>query len=157
MNTIEQDEGLKLSLYKDTEGYWTIGIGHLVTKNPDKSVALSLLDQKFSRHTNGVITKEEGYYLFNNDASAALKSLDTMLKENQIEIDPVRKEALLNMTFQLGIQGLKGFKNSLAMIKQKMYNEAAINLAKSKWYKQTPNRAKRVISVIRTGTFDGYK
>lgn len=26
---LKLDEGLKLKVYKDTEGYWTVGIGHL--------------------------------------------------------------------------------------------------------------------------------
>ena len=37
------------------------------------------------------------------------------------------------------------------------FDEAAVNLAKSRWYNQTPNRAKRVIATFRTGTWDAYK
>ncbi len=37
------DEGYDSKIYKDTEGYWTIGIGHLLTKDPSKSLAISNL------------------------------------------------------------------------------------------------------------------
>lgn len=29
---LRYDEGEKLTMYKDTEGYFTIGVGHLITK-----------------------------------------------------------------------------------------------------------------------------
>ena len=50
MNIFEMlriDEGCKLDLYKDTEGYWTIGIGQLITKNPSKDVARAELDSSW--------------------------------------------------------------------------------------------------------------
>ena len=48
MNIFEMlriDEGCKLDLYKDTEGYWTIGIGQLITKNLSTDVARTELDK----------------------------------------------------------------------------------------------------------------
>ncbi|WP_373559966.1 glycoside hydrolase family protein, partial [Klebsiella pneumoniae] len=39
------DEGEKLQVYKDTEGYWTVGIGHLLTKEgANKQVISSQAD-----------------------------------------------------------------------------------------------------------------
>ena len=61
------------------------------------------------------------------------------------------------MVFQMGETGVAGFTNSLRMLQQKRWDEAAVNLAKSRWYNQTPNRAKRVIATFRTGTWDAYK
>ena len=46
---LRNDEGLRLALYKDTEGFWTIGIGHLVTKNPSLAVAKAELDRMIGR------------------------------------------------------------------------------------------------------------
>ena len=49
------DEGEKLQVYKDTEGYWTVGIGHLLTKNPTKEQAIACLDKELNRVTSGVV------------------------------------------------------------------------------------------------------
>lgn len=155
---LQYDEGLKLSIYRDTEGYWTIGTGHLVTKDPSKSVAISILDSKFSRKTDGVITKQEAEILFNEDVESAQRGIkaNSIVRPVYESLDDNRKIAMINMVFQLGIKGVSGFKNSLALLSQKQWDNAAVNLAKSKWYEQTPNRAKRVISVFKTGAFSAY-
>nr|6XMV_A Chain A, Hemolysin,Endolysin [synthetic construct] len=161
MNIFEMlriDEGLRLKIYKDTEGYYTIGIGHLLTKSPSLNAAKSELDKAIGRNTNGVITKDEAEKLFNQDVDAAVRGIlrNAKLKPVYDSLDAVRRAALINMVFQMGETGVAGFTNSLRMLQQKRWDEAAVNLAKSRWYNQTPNRAKRVITTFRTGTWDAY-
>lgn len=152
------DEGLKLSLYKDTEGFWTVGIGHLVTKNPSLSFAKSELDKMVGRKCNGQITKEEAEKLFNQDVDKATQGIigNAKLKPVYDSLDAVRRCALVNMVFQMGVAGTAEFTNSLRMLQQKRWEEAAINLAQSKWYRQTTNRARRVIATFKTGTWEAY-
>nr|1OYU_A Chain A, Lysozyme [Tequatrovirus T4]1OYU_B Chain B, Lysozyme [Tequatrovirus T4] len=173
MNIFEMlriDEGLRLKIYKDTEGYYTIGIGHLLTKSPslnaakselDKAInaAKSELDKAIGGGGGGVITKDEAEKLFNQDVDAAVRGIlrNAKLKPVYDSLDAVRRAALINMVFQMGETGVAGFTNSLRMLQQKRWDEAAVNLAKSRWYNQTPNRAKRVITTFRTGTWDAYK
>nr|7DWS_A Chain A, Endolysin [Tequatrovirus T4]7DWS_B Chain B, Endolysin [Tequatrovirus T4]7DWS_C Chain C, Endolysin [Tequatrovirus T4] len=162
MNCFEMlriDEGLRLKIYKDTEGYYTIGIGHLLTKSPSLNAAKSELDKAIGRNTNGVITKDEAEKLFNQDVDAAVRGIlrNAKLKPVYDSLDAVRRCALINMVFQMGETGVAGFTNSLRMLQQKCWDCAAVNLAKSRWYNQTPNRAKRVITTFRTGTWDAYK
>nr|139L_A Chain A, T4 LYSOZYME [Tequatrovirus T4] len=162
MNIFEMlriDEGLRLKIYKDTEGYYTIGIGHLLTKSPSLNAAKSELDKAIGRNTNGVITKDEAEKLFCQDVDAAVRGIlrNAKLKPVYDSLDCVRRAALINMVFQMGETGVAGFTNSLRMLQQKRWDEAAVNLAKSRWYNQTPNRAKRVITTFRTGTWDAYK
>nr|6A9J_A Chain A, Endolysin,Autophagy-related protein 2 [synthetic construct]6A9J_B Chain B, Endolysin,Autophagy-related protein 2 [synthetic construct] len=161
MNIFEMlriDEGLRLKIYKNTEGYYTIGIGHLLTKSPSLNAAKSELDKAIGRNTNGVITKDEAEKLFNQDVDAAVRGIlrNAKLKPVYDSLDAVRRAALINMVFQMGETGVAGFTNSLRMLQQKRWDEAAVNLAKSRWYNQTPNRAKRVITTFRTGTWDAY-
>nr|4DKL_A Chain A, Mu-type opioid receptor, lysozyme chimera [synthetic construct] len=153
------DEGLRLKIYKNTEGYYTIGIGHLLTKSPSLNAAKSELDKAIGRNTNGVITKDEAEKLFNQDVDAAVRGIlrNAKLKPVYDSLDAVRRAALINMVFQMGETGVAGFTNSLRMLQQKRWDEAAVNLAKSRWYNQTPNRAKRVITTFRTGTWDAYE
>ncbi|WP_432758089.1 glycoside hydrolase family protein [Klebsiella pneumoniae] len=65
----------RFKVYKDTEGYWTVGIGHLLTKNPTKEQAIACLDKELNRVTSGVISKPESEQLFNQDTSRALQDI----------------------------------------------------------------------------------
>ncbi|AFU64068.1 hypothetical protein ACQ31_gp185 [Salmonella phage STML-198] len=155
------DEGLKLEIYKDTEGFWTVGIGHLLTKNPNKSVAISELDRLVGRNTSGKITQSEAELIFKNDVETAVSGIlkNATLKPvyNSFIGDEPRLAALINMVFQMGVAGVAGFKNSMALLKAKDWDRAAVNLAQSKWYKQTTNRARRVIKTFEKGTWKAYE
>uniref|UniRef100_UPI000E6E5C0A Prostaglandin D2 receptor 2, Endolysin chimera n=1 Tax=Homo sapiens TaxID=9606 RepID=UPI000E6E5C0A len=102
---------------------------------------------------------DEAEKLFNQDVDAAVRGIlrNAKLKPVYDSLDAVRRAALINMVFQMGETGVAGFTNSLRMLQQKRWDEAAVNLAKSRWYNQTPNRAKRVITTFRTGTWDAYR
>lgn len=155
------DEGLMLELYTDTEGYWTVGIGHLVTKTPSLATAKAELDKQVGRACSGRITKQEAEKLFNADVDKAVAGIlkNTLLNGvyNSLNGDTPRQSALINMVFQMGVTGVAGFTNSMAMIQSKQWDKAAVNLAQSKWYKQTTNRAKRVIGTFKTGTWKAYE
>lgn len=156
---LEYDEGLKLAMYKDTEGYWTVGIGHLLTKSPSSAEAIFQCDKLVGRSSGGTITRQEAEKIFAADvakAEAGIKG-NSVLSPVYASLDATRKMALINMVFQLGVAGAAGFTNSMKLLLAKDWKNAAVNLAKSKWYSQTPNRAKRVISVFETGTLNAYK
>lgn len=130
---LEDAEGFKPYAYKDSLGYWTIGIGRLIDKEK-----------------GGSITKDEAYYLLANDIDEKYKQLCAALPWVVDLSDDVQR-ALTNMTFQLGITGLLGFKRTLKLIQDGKFQEAANNALLSKWAKQTPVRAKRVTDLIRNG------
>nr|7RGR_A Chain A, Artificial protein L056 [synthetic construct]7RGR_B Chain B, Artificial protein L056 [synthetic construct] len=153
------DEGLKLTVYQDHLGYWTVGIGHLLTKIKDKAKAIQILDNLLGRKTNGVITEKEARQIFEGDVKKAIQGIlsNATLSPIYDILDEVRRCALINMVFQMGVAGVAGFNNSLRMLQEKRWDEAAVNLAQSRWYRQTPNRAKRVISTFKTGTWKAYE
>jgi lysozyme len=127
------DEGEKLHVYADSLGYLTLGVGRLV-----------------DARKGGGISKEESAYLLANDIEAKTAELTARLPWLYL-LDPVRQGALVNMAFQLGVDGLLGFRNSLELMRTGQYREAADNFLKSKWANQTPNRARRITDQIRTG------
>lgn len=129
---LESDEGFRAAVYKDSEGYWTIGIGTLV-----------------DARKGGGITLEEARYLLSNRLSAKFAEMDSKMAWWRQQPEPVQR-ALANMAYQMGVDGLLGFKNTLALIQAGKYAEAADNALKSKWAQQTPNRAKRVTDLIRS-------
>src|SRR5260221_216391 len=116
------DEGLRLKPYRDTVGKLTIGVG----RN---------LDDKG-------ISQEEAAIMLENDIDEHVALLDAKLPWWR-KLDEARQNALANMAFNLGIEGLLGFKNSLALLERGEYEKAAANFAMSKWAKQVGPRADR--------------
>lgn len=159
MDVLRADEGSNRKMYLDTEGYWTIGIGHLITKDPNKKVALSILDDIIGRNTNGVITAEEEQVLFHADINSKLGEIyrNALIKRVFDGLDENRRIALISMCYQMGVPGTATFKNSMKFIEDKQWKNAGANLRQSKWYRQTPNRAERVIKIFENGNFDHYK
>ena len=130
---IKSDEGLVLHAYDDSLGLLTIGYGRLI-----------------DHRKGGGITKEEAEYLLANDVKRKLEELQSRLPWIK-KLDDVRKGVLLNMSFQLGVSGLMVFKNTLAKIETGDYEGASVNMLKSKWATQTPNRAQRMAEQMRSG------
>ena len=69
------------------------------------------------------------------------------------KLDPARKGVLINMAFQMGVAGLLGFKNTLALIQSGKYQEAARAMLQSKWATHTPARAQRLSNQMATGNW----
>lgn len=136
MDTYEQlkrDEGEVLHAYQDHLGFWTIGIGILIDKRKD-----------------GALRPEESEFIFRN----RLRLLDAELASKLpwiTKLDPARKGVLINMAFQMGVTGLLGFKNTLALVQAGKYQEAAKGMMQSKWASQTPARAQRLSNQMATG------
>lgn len=59
------------------------------------------------------------------------------------------QRALGNMAYQLGVDGLLGFRVMFAALAVGDRKRAAEAAQDSRWFRQTPNRAKRVIGLIR--------
>jgi GH24 family phage-related lysozyme (muramidase) len=57
---------------------------------------------------------------------------------------------LFNMAYNMGIEGLAKFKNTLKYVLARDYAAAATNLKKSLWYQQVGTRAKELVERVRT-------
>lgn len=132
-NQLRRDEGEVLHAYQDHLGFWTIGIGRLIDKRK-----------------GGGLTKDEAAYLLGNDIARFTNALRTRLPWFD-RIDEARQGVLANMAFQMGVDGLLGFRNTLGMIERGEYDAAANAMLQSKWAQQTPQRAARLAQQMRTG------
>lgn len=128
------DEGERACVYQDHLGFWTIGVGRLVD----------------SRKPGAGLRPHETAYLLQNDIDDRIEALTRRLPWFQ-DLDDARRGVLLNMSFQLGVDGLLGFVTTLKLIRQGKYENAAHAMMQSKWAKQTPARAQRMADQIRTG------
>ena len=68
-----------------------------------------------------------------------------------MDLDETRKEALLNMTFNMGVKRLAEFKDFLAKMQAKDFRAAAGAMLDSKWAKQVGDRATRLSIQIESG------
>lgn len=130
---LRRDEGEVLHAYSDHLGFLTIGVGRMIDKR-----------------RGGGITEEESAYLLQNDID---KREAELLRRApwMAELDPARLGVMMNMAFQMGVDGLMGFKNTLAMVKAGDYIGASAGMLHSKWATQTPARAKRLSKQMLTG------
>jgi len=128
---LRRDEGEKLHAYQDHLGYWTIGVGRLI-----------------DRAKGGGISRAESAMLLANDIDETMREL--LRRAPWIgTLSYPRQGVLINMAFQMGVDGLLGFKHTLKMIEQGEYEKAADAMLNSKWAQQTPNRAYRLSRQMR--------
>lgn len=142
---LRRDEGERRRAYKDTVGKWTIGVGRNLDDVGTEPLGRTVADVK----ANG-ITEAESALMLAHDLNRVDADLDRKLSWWR-NLDPVRQRIMVNMCFNLGIGGLLGFHNTLAMIEGHRYTEAAQNMLASKWARQVGDRAKRLSAMMRTG------
>jgi len=132
---LNRDEGRRKCVYKDHLGYYTIGVGRLVDERK-----------------GGGLRDDEMDYMLRNDINNRIDALTRALPWFQ-DLDDARKGALLNMAFQMGTDGLLGFKTTLGLVAVGRYAEASTQMLQSKWAAQTPERAERLAVQMRTGVW----
>ena len=124
-------EGLRLKPYRCIAGKLTIGYG----RNLDDCG----------------ISQSEASVMLINDIMNCEKQLQAKIPDIYNGLDEVRKSVLLNMCFNLGINGLLGFKNTLAFVKAGDWERAANNMLVSRWAKQVGRRAIELSELMRKG------
>lgn len=133
--TITNHESSKKYAYKDSLGYLTIGIGRNI-------------DQKGGRGLSG----DEIEYLLQNDIQLCQSQL--INKKYYINQDAVRKEVLVELCFNLGIDKLEKFVNTLKAFEAKDYESVVDGLKNSLWYSQVgKSRSNNIFSRILTGNY----
>lgn len=142
-----RNEGCELMPYKDTEGYWTIGIGRCFEKNP-----LTAEEKRICGDYMHGITKNAAFYLLRNDVEKAIKECRKVIPFFE-SLDNERQYALVDMCFQLGPKGLAGFKKMIAAMGVGNWEEAYRQCLDSTYAHQTPVRAKRIAYTIKCGKF----
>lgn len=125
------DEGLRMKPYHCTGGKLTIGIG---------------------RNLEDVgISKEEAEYLLENDINRIHRDLSKKI-DFFADLDSLRQEVLINMAFNMGVSGLLGFRRTLAFMRKGDFDAASVEMLKSKWSQQVPNRAFRLSLLMKETT-----
>lgn len=135
---LRDEEGRRPFAYLDTEGWWSIGIGHRLPA--DTTTA----DAKAMHWTDAQI--EEA---FDADVAEAIRDADSFAWWRVLS--PMRQAVIVAMCFQLGRRGVAGFVRMAEAIKASRWHEAAREMLDSAWHRQTPQRAVRLSKVMRSG------
>ena len=120
-------------VYLDSEGKPTVGIGHLIDNDSPGSVK--------NLKVGDTITPAQAHELFKTDVDDAVKLTNAAIKAhpNLINVD---YNASAEVSYQMGNKVWKGFPNTMKLIDAGDYLGASEEVMKSKWAKQTPQRAK---------------
>ncbi len=143
INKIKINEGFRAFIYKDTLGFETIGYGFKVDDLTRDELAL-----------NGGKVAPMNEEIAEKILILKIQKLEESLKKEfrfYENLPQNVKEVLLEMAYQMGILGVKKFRNTLIFIEKGDYKRAYENALKSLWAKQTPNRAKKVLAGLLNG------
>jgi lysozyme len=125
-------EGLRLKPYRDTQRKLTIGVGG------------NLDDVGISR--------EEALMLFDNDIATVRREAGRAFPWFS-RLSPVRKDVVLNMTFNLGLPGFRRFKKTIDAIEAEDWEKAAREMLNSRWAKQVGKRAEELAAMMKRGKY----
>ncbi len=121
IESVKLHEGFRDRPYLDTVGKRTVGYGWNIDDTPmEREAAEVQLTKKLERCEREVSTKIDFYP----------------------NLTQARKDVLIEMCFNLGLEGLLGFKNTLRLMGESRHEEAAVQMLKSKWAEQVGRRAK---------------
>lgn len=129
---LQSDEGRSNKLYKDSQGFQSIGVGYCIELLglPD-----DIVDDLYHRRRKVAVAAAERIFGFAFNPT-----------------DP-RHAAAMNMAYQLGETGLRAFIHLRACWEAEKWAGAGDAVEDSLYAKQAPNRAKRVAALIRTGSW----
>lgn len=136
MNILQQlrrEEGSIPHAYQDHLGYWTIGVGRLIDERK-----------------GGGLSPEEVDLLLANDVERVSRGVRMALPWSE-SLNAPRQAVLVGMAFQMGLQGLLKFKNTLADVQAGRYASAGGMMLQSLWAQQTPERAMRMAKQMGSG------
>jgi lysozyme len=126
---LKRHEGYRKHMYKCSEGFNTIGYGLNLDAGLDEEVA-SFITEFIANRIDGELTVRLEFYKI---------------------LSQRRKDVLINMAYNLGIEGLMGFKNTIHLISVGKFDEASAAMLKSKWASQVGARARFLADQMRTG------
>tara|TARA_R100000353_G_scaffold38311_3_gene30364 strand:- start:7106 stop:7633 length:528 start_codon:yes stop_codon:yes gene_type:complete len=142
-------EGVEPSVYKDTKGKRTIGIGFNLDEPSNRkkaeAVGLNVQDMLSGR----TLSDKEIKMLYNESIKQAANDANAFLPRAGRQ-PPVVQKVLIDMAFNLGLTKLNKFEKMREALLEGDYNKAADEMIDSKWYNQVGNRSKTLVKMMRS-------
>ena len=137
--TLKRHEGVKTHAYRDSLGILTIGCGRNINNS--------------SKHKGIGLTIDEIEYTLQNDVERTIKELSQEYAWFNDMEEGARRDAIINMHFNLGRFRFAGFKKAIAHMENGSYDAAATEFLDSRWAKQVKGRSLEVTDMIKTNTY----
>ena len=122
-------------IYKCSAGHWTIGIG----RNVEVNGGLGL-------------SEEEVNFLLESDIARVIKELSTEYAWFN-DLDDVRKDAMIDISFNLGATKLRKFVLALDAMERADYKTASEEFLNSDWSRTVKGRSVELTAMIETGEY----
>lgn len=132
INMLTEHEGRRLKMYQDSEGIWTIGVGHNLE---EKGISEAVCDLMLEEDLQESIAEANTFRWF-------------------ADLNEPRQAVIIDMIFNLGLPRFKGFKKTIQFLENQLYQSAAKEMLDSKWARQVGARATRLSEIMRTGEWD---
>ena len=128
---IKANEGCKLSAYRDSRGYWTIGYGFKLPSNFPRKITQKTADMLLAREAVKALA----------GAKKLVPNFDSQPKNIKL--------VLVDLSYNLGVSGLSKFVKMLDACNDKEYGLMAVELQNSLWYDQVGDRGPRNVKIVR--------
>lgn len=141
-------EGKKYSVYKDSKGIPTIGVGfNLRNRNADERLKKVGANPKLIKSGKSKLSEEQIDKLLMEDLKKSYQDVKDLVP-NFESLESHVKGVLVEMNFNLGKDGLSKFKKFLKFISLKQYIKASKEMLNSDWSAQVGDRAKRLSDIL---------
>lgn len=145
MNTVrmlaqlELHEDFRATPYKDTDDppNWTFGIGYNYTARGPEFFE-RIVGRKLGPLFTLVVTRAEAEKVALADIARIERAVITHFPE-YLKLDEVRQRVVVDIAFNIGYTALD-FQRCILAIKTKNWSQAAIELYRSRWYRQVGGR-----------------
>lgn len=131
---LRRHEGVRDKVYMCSAGYETIGVGRNISES-----GLGISDDEID-------------YMLNNDINRCREELSKEYFWFNT-LDMVRKEALIDLSFNIGQTRLRGFVKALAYMAENNFEKAGDEFYDSRWAKQVGDRALELCQMIKSGEY----
>jgi len=129
---IKKHEGFRKNMYQCSQGFNTIGYG----LNLDAGISTGLAEAILQYQVSVVKTQcMDNFPWFS-------------------ELDEVRQAVVLDMVYNLGLNGFMKFRKTIRLIEIGMYLEAGEEMLDSLWARQVGSRAIRLYEMMQTGVYN---
>jgi len=148
-----EHEGLVLTVYQDSLGIDTIGIGRNLEDRGISKEELDYMDIPSMAvvYEHG-ITEADARYLAENDVQIVEEEL-VIAHPCVDRLDSVRQLVLMDMAFNMGVPRLCKFKNMWNAIHNEDFPNAAKEMLDSRWAIQVKSRSTKLANAMHNGEF----
>lgn len=144
-------EGFESTVYKDTVGVPTIGVGFNLRRDDARAKIEQLgLDYDMVLAGQQTLSRQQAEKLAMDDIKMATRDAKDLFP-NLGELDPVRQRVLIDMSYNLGKTRLAKFQRLRAAVERKDWDAAVVSMRNSLWFRQVKSRGVTLSRMMASG------